>query len=106
MSSKFKYCFSVITYILSSLNSALEARNFAGAEVAAHSYQDVTFTYTKTHSAIPIVVASLTGKADTLHRASISISIFDKAKTGFKIRIYNDSEALVNVELNWIAMEA
>lgn len=86
-------------------NSALEGRNFAGGEVAAHSYQDVTFTYTKTHATIPIVAVSLTGKADTLHRASINLSVFDKTKTGFKIRIYNDSDALVNVELNWIALE-
>lgn len=88
------------------LNSALEARNFAGGEVAAHSYQDVTFTYTKQHDSIPVVIACLAGKADTLHRASINISVFDKTNTGFKVRIYNDSEAKVNVELSWIAMEA
>lgn len=86
-------------------NSSLEARNFAGGEVAAHNYQDVTFAYTKAHNTIPFVVASLTGKADTMYRASINISVFDKTNTGFKIRIYNDSDALVNVELNWIAFE-
>lgn len=86
-------------------NSALEARNFAGGEVAAHSYQDVTFTYTKKHTSIPVVIACLAGKADTLHRASINLSVFDKTNTGFKVRIYNDSEAIVNVELSWLAME-
>lgn len=87
------------------LNSALEARNFSGGEVAAHSYQDVTFTFSKKHSSAPVVVACLAGKADTLHRASINLSVFDKTTSGFKVRIYNDSEAVVNVELSWIAME-
>ena len=88
------------------INSALEARSFAGTEVAAHSYADVTFTYTKTHTSIPVVTATLTGKADTLHRASVNLSVYDKSRTGFKVRIYNNSEALMNIEFNWIAMEA
>lgn len=90
---------------ITSINSALEGRNFAGGEVAAHSYQDVTFTFNKKHSSAPVVVACLEGKADTLHRASINLSVFDKTNTGFKVRIYNDSEAMVNVGLSWIALE-
>ena len=90
---------------VTSKSSALEARNFSGGEVAAHSYQDVTFTFSKKHSSAPVVVACLAGKADTLHRASINLSVFDKTTSGFKVRIYNDSEAVVNVELSWIAME-
>lgn len=87
------------------LNSALEARNFSGIEVAARSYQDLTFTFNKKHSSVPVVVTTLTGKADTLHRASINLSVFDKTTSSFKIRIYNGSDARVNVELSWIAME-
>ena len=89
---------------IDALNSALEARNFAGAKVAAHSYQDVTFTFSKKHSSAPVVVACLAGKADTLYRASVNLSVFDKTNTEFKVRIYNNSESMVNVELSWIAM--
>ena len=35
---------------VTSKSSTLEGRNFAGGEIAAHSYQDVTFTFNKKHS--------------------------------------------------------
>ena len=84
----------------------MEGRSFVGTTVPSNSYVDITITFSKSHQKVPLVVTTLAGVADTVHRASVNISIYEKTKAGFKARIYNGSAAQMTIAFDWIAYEA
>lgn len=82
----------------------LEAGRLTGADVPANNYLDRAISFTKPFDAAPIVVPQIQSTSTSATMGSITVSAINITKTGFTVRVFNNTSAQRSPAISWVAI--
>ena len=74
-------------------------------QVKSQSYTDVDITFEESFTAIPLVLLTIVADSKSYRYGGLQCSVLNRKKTGFTLRVFNNSDIQLAPTLNWCAIE-
>lgn len=82
----------------------METGKLASATIPANSYLDRAVSFTRPFDAAPIVIPNMGSTSTSPTMGSITVSAINVTKTGFTVRVFNNTSAQRAPGISWVAI--